>query len=173
MFEGVLLVRMIPNIMGVNGFSYHLQFLELEFFRTGRNFFPGSRPIWNFAYISMFIHATCLPFFGFREFFVRKKTALEKHGIFSHSGFLKRVVKPELAKNGQNVFIFTPLIVFLPYLSILGYVNVLPVGFDLLHFRSRNLESVWSEEDEIFHVGRQWSLLWVCQILSRSDNFKG
>ena len=39
--EGVLLVRMIPNMMRVNGFLHHFRFLGSDFFRNVSNFIPG------------------------------------------------------------------------------------------------------------------------------------
>ena len=56
--------------------------------------------------------------------------------ILAYVGFLQGVVKPEVAKNGQNVFHITISIEFMHILYKLGFLNQLPREVDLLHFRS-------------------------------------
>ena len=62
----------------------------------------------------MLVPTIGVPIFGFTPFVCKKKTAPKFNGIFAQLRFLQEVVKPEVAKIGQNVFRFTPLIDSLP-----------------------------------------------------------
>ena len=89
----------------------------------------------------MLIHCTCFPIYRFLQLFCRKLEALRFNEVFALLRFLQRVVKAEVAKNDNNVFLSTPLIKYIPLFIILCVFNRLPIEVDLLHFRFRNLGS--------------------------------